>query len=273
MNPVSASFKTVRPSTLSEALQLMSEGFYTPFAGGTDLMIRKRQWQGAKRRFDSDVIFIQQLKELQGITINEEFIEIGAGVTQREVAEHKLLPDYVKTVVSQMATPAIRQAATMGGNVVNAASVADTLPLLIALDAQVVLKSCSGERRLLVSEFVIDKYKTLRAQDELLTSIVIPTLKAEGFYYKKVGNRRASILSKLSVFILWTQDDLRVAIGAINDSVIRSRALEEAWLGDKDVATVLLGYQQLMASVDDKRSTKAYREKVVMNILREQLTR
>lgn len=259
-----------RPKTLDEALSLLDrEKPLAIFAGGTDLMIRKRQWQGAARRFETDVMFIGHLNSLKQIKVNPEDIEIGACVTQQALLEHSEIPDYFKKVLGDMATPAIRQAATLGGNVVNAASVADTLPVLIAVDGVVVLESESGIRMVPVSEFVKGRYETDLQPGELLVSIRIPRLNVTHFEYKKLGNRKASILAKLSVLVLWEGEKVRIAIGAVNDTVLRDKGLELDYQRTQDLEALIAGYKMQMKGQDDKRSTKFYKEKVTCNLLRQ----
>lgn len=279
-----------RPETLEEALALLQEAPRTILAGGTDLMVRKRQWQGARRRFTQDVMLIQQLTELGNIERCEGIDAqgrprgywcIGAGVSQQAVVECLELPEYLRVVVAQMGTPAIRNVATLGGNIVNAASVADTLPPLIAVDAKVRLCSTDGRRELLVAEFVTGKYQTARRQDELLEAILIPELPVVHYRYHKLGNRRASILSKVSVLVLWLDEGIRIAIGAVNDTVIRDAALEALYQkvelsceGNRNqllagiCEKMLDGYRALMHAEDDKRSTKHYKENVALRLIR-----
>lgn len=258
-------FKTYRPETIDETLKVIQEPCHI-FAGGTDLMIRKRQWQGAERKFTQPVVYINHLEELRGIDVTDTHYVIGTLTTQTDMCESDL-PAYLTVPYSLMSSPAIRNAATVGGNIVNAASVADSLPLLYALDAEVELLSLAGKRNVPIESFIIDKYKTDLKQGELLTKVMIPKFKEKTYKYKKIGQRKASILSKLSVFILYNDSDIRIAIGAVNDTVIRDRILEENYLRDRDLDALLKGYFNHMKAKDDKRSTKIYKEKVVLNLL------
>jgi CO/xanthine dehydrogenase FAD-binding subunit len=260
-------FNCYRPESLEATLKVINEEKCHIFAGGTDLMIRKRQWQGAERKFTQAVCYINQLTAYRFVKEEENQYILGTLATQTDVVESKL-PDFIRVPYSLMSHPAIRNMATVGGNIVNAASVADSLPILYALDAEVELQSIDGIRRLKVSDFVVDKYKTLRKDNELLTQVFIPKFEAEDYFYKKLGQRKASILSKVSVFVLKKKDDIRIAIGAINDTVIRSRALEEAYIKNKDIDALLAGYLTLMNGIDDKRSTKKYRENTALNMIR-----
>jgi len=260
-------FNTYRPETIDELLKIIDREKCHIFAGGTDLMIRKRQWQGAERKFTQAVVYISHLKELSGIHETNDSYEIGTLTTQTDIVNSNL-PKYIKEPYSLMSSPAIRNVATVGGNIVNAASVADSLPILYALDAKVELLSLTGKRVIPINEFVLGKYKTVRKSNELLTRVIVPKFEDKGFFYKKIGQRKASILSKLSVFIVYNNKDLRIAVGAVNDLVIRNRAIEVTFMKDHNIDDLILGYRQLMFGQDDKRSTKDYRERVTENLLR-----
>lgn len=259
-------FKTYRPHSVEELLNVLDSDTCHIFAGGTDLMIRKRQWQGAERKFTQSVVYINHLKELKGIKEHEDYYEIGTLTTQAEMS-NSFLPEYIRTPYKLMATPAIRNVATVGGNIVNAASVADSLPVLIGLDASIELQNKYGKRVLKIADFVEGKYKTKRQSNELLTKVIIPKYEAMDFFYKKLGQRKASILSKLSVFILYKKNDIRIAIGAVNDKVIRDQATEFAFVNDRSIDELLISYKSKLAGKNDKRSTKLYKESVVLNLL------
>jgi CO/xanthine dehydrogenase FAD-binding subunit len=260
--------KHFRPDTLEETLEKMDESVWIPFAGGTDIMIRSRNWQGASRAMKGDVIFIQHLEDLRHLTETEEAYHIGANITQAEFLACDFLPMYAKEVVAQMATPAIRNVATIGGNISNAAKVADLLPLFYAVDAKVVLRSKNGQRVLPIEVFETGKYKTARASNELIVEVIMPKLKVEKFLYKKSGQRRASILSKISFLALKEPTGTRLAIGALNDTVIRSIDLEKQINTGADRDGVVEGYRLLFSSEDDNRSTKRYRETVAVNLIK-----
>lgn len=166
--------KNIRPESLEALLDYIDQEDFYVFAGGTDLMIRKRQWQGAQRRFDKPIIYISHLQALKGIEVFEDRYEIKSCTTQSQVAESDLLPEYIKGPIAQMATPSIRNLATIGGNVVNDASVGDSIPILFALDAKVVLRSVSGVREMTIQAFIRGKYKTALKNNELLEKIIIP---------------------------------------------------------------------------------------------------
>lgn len=259
-------FKSYRPHSITELLDIIDKETCHIFAGGTDLMIRKRQWQGAERKFTQNVVYINHLMELKGIEETDDAYIIGTLTTQSDIVKSHL-PEYIRRPYELMSSPAIRNVATVGGNIVNAASVADSLPILYALDASLELASKYGKRIVKVEEFVLGRYKTVRQSNELLTRVIVPKYNSQGYFYKKLGQRKASILSKVSVFILYQPNDIRITIGAVNDLVIRNMTLERKFIKDKDLSSLLIGYKSLMNGSDDKRSTKAYRETTALNLI------
>ena len=259
--------ESYRPETLEEALALMHKKRLIPIAGATDLFIRSRNWQGASRAMKGDTVFIGHLPELRHLIDDEGYYRIGAAVTQAEMANCSFLPEYARVVVSQMGNPAIRNAATIGGNLANAARVADLLPLFYCLDAKVVLASFENIRIMPIDAFETGKYATAIEPHELIVEILVPKVTVKRYMYVKTGARKASILSKVSFLGLETDHSVQMAIGAVNDTVIRSKELEAQFYEGRDMSQALVGYKRLLNSSDDTRSTKQYREKVAMNLL------
>jgi CO/xanthine dehydrogenase FAD-binding subunit len=266
-------FKSIRPETVHELLEALDQQFYYVFAGGTDLMIRKRQWHGAERKFDKDVAFIAHLDELNGIEDTENTYEIYTLVTQSEMADSEILPEYLRVPYSQMATLGVRNIATVGGNIINAASVGDSLPPLYALDAEIVMRNKIGRRSVPIQTLIKDKYKTDRRQNEILEKVIIPKYDATGYFYKKLGQRKASILAKLSVFAVYkkvdgTITDVRIVVGAVNDLPIRLPEAEKALVKTANVDAYLETLAAQMNASTDRRSTKDYREKTALNLVK-----
>jgi len=266
------------PIDLKDCLNELATEDYWLFAGGTDLMIRKRQWHGASRKFQKPVMFINDLKELNGITADEASIYIKACNSLLQVYESPLVPEVLKKAVFTMANPAIRNMATIGGNIANAAKVGDTLPVLFLLDAKVELRSKHDCRIEKISDFIKGKYDTDLRKGELLYQIIIPNKKFQVNYFHKLGTRQGDILSKLSITsVLSIEDniikDFRVAFGAINDKPLRDRFIEEKIIG-KEISqgqsliyTLIEAYRLLLHGETDKRSTRRYREETAIKIL------
>jgi len=143
----------------------------------------------------------------------------------------------------------------------------------------VKLQSRQGERILPIYQFISGPGKTDLHADELLTEIIVPHNRATTHFFKKVGTRRANALSKLSLSGVARisgdrLDEIRIAIGAVAPTVVRSIELEKRMEGRSisEVAgiaeEILRDYDTLVQPIDDQRSTAEYRKRVAMNLLR-----
>lgn len=222
------------PETLDEALEILSENNnVTIIAGGTDVMVSSYSGIGVDPVIKGSVMFISSLDELKGIKTNEEgSVEIGALSTSREIAMSSQIHPLLREAASGMGAVSLRNSATIGGNIGNASPKGDMPQPLILLDAEVVLTSKRGERRVKVDDFILGSKKTLRESDELITSVIIPKSELTHYYYKKIGMRRANAISKLSLsagakivdgYVL----DFRASSGAAGPKVERSREAEK----------------------------------------------
>ncbi|MGE5581809.1 MAG: FAD binding domain-containing protein [Bacillota bacterium] len=267
------------PTNLAEALQIRREHPAIPLAGGTDLLVKKRSWSGTLPRFEQPVIYIGNVPEFKTIhVINDSILTIGAAVTLSEVLENQAIPEILKRAVAETASPAIRNAGTLGGNICNASPAADTLPPLYALGAAVLLANASGSRELPIFEFIKGPGLTVLKNDELLVAVNIPLVNYQVIHYQKVGTRKADGLSKVSFAGLagiegGTLQDLRIALGAVAPTVVRSREAENLLKGRKInelsglVAEITEFYARLIRPIDDQRSSAAYRKMVSLCLI------
>jgi CO/xanthine dehydrogenase FAD-binding subunit len=173
---------------------------------------------------------------------------------------------------------AIRNIGTFAGNICNASPAGDTLPMLYALDAKVVVMSVSGRREITIENFITGPGSTCLKNDEILTHIIIPNKVFSHTYYHKVGTRKANSISKVSVFAVATVvvdrvSDIRMAIGSCGPTVIRVREAEKRIIGSnvKDLVQmmelILKMFDDNIVPIDDIRSTKDYRSKVALNLI------
>lgn len=226
------------PETLEEALRIRKETGATILAGGSDLMVSNSMGAGITPAFRGDVMIITGLKELKGITETADTVEIGALTTSAEIARSPIAPELLKDAASRMGAIALRNSATIGGNIANASPKGDMPQPLILMDAEVVLKSLDGERRVLVDDFIIAHKKTELRDDEIITGIVIPKPQFTHIFYRKIGMRRANAISKLTLSAAATVRDgvladFRASSGAAGPKVARSRKAEEILIGRK----------------------------------------
>lgn len=232
MEPV----KCYIPETLQEALELRKQTHATILAGGSDLMVSNGRGAGIVPAFEKDVLIITNLKELKGIRETEEGIEIGALTTSAEIAASPIAPELLRDAASRMGAIALRNSATIGGNIANASPKGDMPQPLILMDAEVVLTSVDGERRVPVDSFII-KHKTIDLRDdEIITKILIPRPEFTHIFYRKIGMRRANAISKLTLSAAAVVKDgviadFRASSGAAGPKVARSRKAEEILIG------------------------------------------
>ncbi len=223
---------TYIPSTLGEALLLRAETGAHPLAGGSDLMVQSKRGIALAPEFPFPVMIITGLDELKGITLLDDgSVEIGALTTPAEIASSSVVPWHVREAASGMGAIALRNSATIGGNIGNASPKGDLPQPLILLDAEVVLISVHGERRMLLDDFILGSKKTALGDDEIIKSVVIPKHDFSYLFYRKIGMRRANAISKLSLSAAAVVKDdeiidFRAASGAAGPKVIRSREAE-----------------------------------------------
>ncbi len=225
-----------QPTTLPEALAVLRTENARPMAGGTDLMIERR-----RAPFDADEIWVAlgRLYGLRNIRHEEGWWHIGPLVTHAELADHSELQrvaPFLPQAASLVGSPQIRAQGTVGGNIANAASCADTVPPLFALDAEITLESAGQKRTVSLADFFLAPYETIRKRDELITDISFPDLPhGSRTAFLKLGRRQALAISRLSVAVLVTGnetlDDVRISVGSVLPRFGRLSEAEEMLKG------------------------------------------
>ncbi|MBR9647203.1 FAD binding domain-containing protein [Clostridium tyrobutyricum] len=265
--------ESFKPLNIEEAFDILSVKDAIIVAGGTDAMVKRRTEPGIVPEFENDVVFINGIRELKNINSDENYIYIGAGCTYTEAAENELIPDCFRTVIADIATPAIRNAGTLGGNVCNASPAADILPLLYALEAKLLIESKSGNRTIPIEDFIVGPGRTDLKKGEILTCIKIPLKEYNLFYYKKVGTRKAAAVSKIS-FAGFANvktgkiKEFHAAFGSVGPTTVRVKKAEEE-IKEMNIDEALQLYGNSINPIDDQRSTAIYRKKVSMNLLKD----
>jgi CO/xanthine dehydrogenase FAD-binding subunit len=269
------------PTALEEAYALLADadgGAWRPLAGGTDLMVTMTGEIGEP---PSRVLDIWGLDELRGIRMEADGLVIGALTTYTDLRRSPEVRELAPALAEAAATigaAQIQNRGTLGGNVVNASPAGDTLPVLLALDAELVLGSVRGERTVAATDFWPSYRTTARRDDELLLRIRIPRVDGRQVRFRKIGTRRAQAISKVVMALAWrsTGDDapwidVRLALGSVAATTIRVPAVEAVLEGGRPTretadaaATALVAAIQ---PIDDVRSTAAYRRLVAGRIL------
>jgi CO/xanthine dehydrogenase FAD-binding subunit len=288
----------VSPRTLREACELLAERPHRLLAGGTDLLV---QLTGEVGPVPERVLDLWQLQELRGIARRGAMLDLGALSTYTDIRRSALCREHASSLVEAAATIGavqIQHRGTIGGNVMNASPAGDTLPVLLALDAVLVLVSVAGERAVAATDFWPAYRRTAARPDEVLARVRIPIVPDREQRFRKVGTRRAQAISKVVVAASWREDlgragsggepgvvargggpgrlgpwrDVRIALGSVAPIPIRVAAAE-AELGSRersldviDAAVEALG--RTIQPIDDVRSTAAYRREVARRVVR-----
>ena len=268
------------PSNLNDALEFLSNHDAYIVAGGSDMMVMKRNSAGLAPTFDKDVLYVSNLKELKRIDDEVDGLHIGAGVTLDEVYHNAFTPALLKQAIGEVASINIRHFATLVGNIANASPAGDTIVVDYLLDAKLKLVSKKGERIVDAKDFVLGIRKIDRHPDELITQIIFPHQKYDHFMWHKVGSRKADSISKVTVAGVYSTENKKVAkfalaFGSVAITVKRSAELEKEIEGltgkelEGRIEEFVEKYGKIISPIDDQRSNKEYRQKVAMNICRE----
>jgi len=279
-----AEFELVAPDSLPKALALLAENpdTWLPIAGGTDVMVQFAAGKLSQRKLMS----IWNLAELRRIEVLPNEIRIGAGCTYTDLRENKVIAHefpLLARAAGWVGGIANQNRGTLGGNIVNASPAADSLPALLAYEADLILVSVRGERRLAYRQFHRDYKKTHLAPDELVRAVCLPR-RYSGYlsYTRKVGTRNAQAISKVCVAALGRLDDgmiadVRIAMGSVAPVPIRLMETEKILNGQRVGPSLLQLARRTAAAeirpIDDIRSTARYRTAVANNLVAEFLGR
>ncbi|MDN5345155.1 MAG: hypothetical protein PWQ18_1269 [Clostridia bacterium] len=273
------------PASVEEALQLLAgNSDYTLLAGGTDLVPRMNLRQIKVLR---GLVYLGNIAEMKGITSHNDYIFVGALVTHSRIAASELIKEKAPNVwyaSYHMGTPAIRNAGTIGGNLVNASPAGDSCVALLAADARVILKSRHENRLVPVKEFFVDKGRTVLNPGEILYGVQLPMAGQgirKGSSYQRIGLLKGSSTAITNVAAEVEQDGegvcqaCRIAVGAMAGTPLRLAALEEALAGkkiDRDLINqVVKDVDAWINPIDDTYATAWYRRKVVKVLIKRAL--
>ncbi len=267
-----------RPRELDDALALMGEGALTVLAGGTDYYPAR-----VERPAVEDVLDISAIAALRRIEATPSHVRIGAGVTWTDLirAELPACFDGLKLAAREVGGIQIQNAGTLAGNICNASPAADSMPNLLALEAEVELASSRGIRRLPVGEFVTGNRRTARRPDELMTAILVPRrLERARGHFLKLGARRYLVISIVMVAAVLDARDgkvsqARLAVGACSEVARRLPEAEAALLGqplDPALGAALKPrHLASLSPIDDVRAGAGYRREAALVLLRRAL--
>ncbi len=268
-------FDYVRPESLSETVRLLNDPAYTNrlLAGGTDVMVHLHHHRPNFNR----LIDISLLPELKAVTREGNTICLGSSVTYTEAIESHILQQAVPFLVEacyEVGAPQIRNMGTLGGNAANAAACADSLPVLVCLDAVAHLRGAAGERQIPIAKFIIKPNQTQLEAGEILThfSFEAPPAGVKTAFIK-LGRRNALAISRLTMAAMGGVDAgglvdfVRLTPGAATPQIIRFTQAEEMLLGQPpDPALIAAAGRQVaetMIAITGRRWSTEFKEPVI----------
>ncbi|MBT2441803.1 FAD binding domain-containing protein [Streptomyces sp. ISL-36] len=256
----------LRPGTLADALRLLNERpEAVVVAGSTDWGVEVN----IRSRRASCVVAIDRLPELRALRVESDHIEIGAALTLTEI-ERRLdgsVP-LLAELFPQFASRLIRNSATFGGNLGTGSPIGDSPPVLLALEASVVLAGGAGERVVPLAEYFTGYRQSVRRPGELIRAVRIPLPLSPVVAFHKIAKRRFDDISSVAVaFALDIEDGIvrkaRIGLGGVAATPIRALAVEEALEGKPWAAETVEAAARVLRGqgtpMDDHRASSLYR--------------
>lgn len=236
-------FEYIKAKSFEEAVDLLSHygDKAKLIAGGTDVMVAIKQGKITPEV----LISIKNISEGSYIKVSEEELKIGAITTHRELEKNPHIQKLGALIdaVRQLGSVQIRNVATIGGNICNAAPSADTVPPLLVHDARLTIKGHNGLKTFPIEEFFLGPGKTVLSSDEVLTEIIIPLPRmSSASAYWKHSRRKGMDLAIIGV-ALWIDvifEDVE-KLKAVKNGEIEEQfeALERSAIYCKDVRLAL----------------------------------
>jgi xanthine dehydrogenase small subunit len=246
----------------------------TILAGGTDVGL----WVTKQHRDLDVVIYTGNVSELREQGTSKSHLEIGAAVSLSDAMQ--LMIEHFPTLEElflRFASPPIRNAATLGGNIANGSPIGDTMPALLVLDASLVLRTGASRRTLPLNDFYIDYMQNALQPGEFVEKILIP-LPGEGDHVEsyKISKRFDQDISAVCGAYRLVLDgskvaDVKIAYGGMAAIPKRATHCEKSLLGNSwdeaAIDTAIDALDKDFTPLTDMRSTAGYRRRICGNLL------
>jgi len=262
------------PDSIEQALALKSsQPGAVWIAGATDLGVELSHHRAPAPAY----IALDRVAALQSIAVNDDDVLIGSGVTLRRIeTELAGLFPALDQMIPWFAARQVRNRATLGGNLGTASPIGDLLPVLLALDAQILCRGPAGERQLPIDRFFLDYRKTALSDDELVSAVRLPRRAGLRSTAQKVAKRQTDDISIVAAaFALGlddsgTVDHARLAYGGVAAVPLRARQAEDLLRGRRldsaTLADVAACLRRSFSPLDDHRASADYRRELCANL-------
>ena len=264
-------FEYHHPTSMDQVFELLDQygDDSRVMAGGTALVIQMKQ----RLAQPGHVLGLRKVGGLRSIESTPDGVRIGALCTQRQIESSPVVQEQLPLVADafrKVATPRIRNMATIGGGLVNGEPSQDPPPALIALGASAVMTSKDGERVVPVEDLFIDYYETDVQPGEVLTSVLVPQAPAgSGSVYLKFLPRTADDYATVSAAAVVSREqdgscrDARIVLGAVGVTAIRATDAEDALRGkpltDENIRAAAALVKDVVDPLEDFRGSAEYK--------------
>lgn len=238
-------------------------------AGGSDILVKIKDFKITNK----DLVGITRINELKGISkINDEII-INAATTFSEIGKNEIIKENIPILAksaSLVGGPQIRNVATIGGNICNAAPSADSAASLFALNAEFIINGIDYERQIPISDFYLGAGKNALKRGEILSKIKIKDYANLSGTYIKFAQRKAMDIATIGVAVMmdYRQNhikDLRLAYGVAAAVPLRAKSAEKYAIGKdiKDVDEICKIVLNDTNTRDSWRASKVFRDNLI----------
>ena len=268
--------RSIIPGSVAALADILAEEpTATVVAGSTDVGL----WVTKQMRALNPVVFINNLTELQAISLDDAGITLGAGVTYTQA--FALLAEKIPALgglLDRLGGQQVRNMGTIGGNIANGSPIGDTPPPLIALGATVTLRSAEGSRTVLLEDYFIRYGQQDRNPGEFVEKLFVPLPEAcSHFAVYKISKRRDEDISALCAAFHLTLDAdnlvtaIRICFGGMAGTPKRATVVEAALIGqpwnEETVLSARPAFDADFQPLTDWRATAEYRQLTAKNLL------
>jgi len=266
--------KYFSPKNINQLKKIIKENPNSIFlSGGTDLSLQVTK----ERKEINNIISLNSIEELKFIKEKNGNIEVGASTSLKEfeLFIKKYYPDF-NLILKRYGSDQIRNVGTIAGNIVTASPIGDTLPLLLSLDAKIVLQKISNKTVLPLKKFFISYRKTRLKKGEFIHSIIIPIFKNNIFKAYKISKRVdddiSTVCASFNLEIINNKiKNAKIAYGGMAPIPKRAinceKTLVNSSLSEESFNKAMKKLERDFAPIDDMRASKSYRMEIAKNLL------
>ncbi|MDC0054331.1 xanthine dehydrogenase small subunit [Candidatus Pelagibacter sp.] len=266
--------KYFAPKTINELRTVIQKNPDSDFlSGGTDLSLKVTK----DRQEIKKIINLNNIKELNFIKTKNNEIIFGSTTPLIQVEKFilKYYPDF-NNILRRYGSVQIRNVGTIGGNIATASPIGDTLPLLLSLNAKIIIQAKKGSKQILLNNFFIKYRKTKLKKGEFIKSIIIPIYKNHNFKAYKISKRFDDDISSVCASFNFKIKDQRIqdaaiAYGGMAEIPKRAKNCENFLKNSKFSEDIFEKAKDLLKRdfnpISDMRASKQYRLEVAENLL------